>query len=120
MTTKYAIIIPDGAADNPIDEFDGKTPLEAAETPNIDAIAIEGRQGLVHTIPPGMAAGSVKEFADLNGDRYLNPGFLKGITLTNEEAKTIGYRDGTVDLPPHECFSGMFLSGDVFTRAAFE
>ncbi len=67
-----------------------------------------------------MADGSVKEFADLNGDRYLNPGFLKGVTLTNEEAKTIGYRDGTVDLPPHECFSGMFLSGDVFKRAAFE
>lgn len=67
-----------------------------------------------------MADGSVKEFADLNGDRYLNPGFLKGATLTNEQAKTIGYRDGTVDLPPHECFSGMFLSGDVFKRAAFE
>jgi len=67
-----------------------------------------------------MADGSVKEFADANGDRYLNPGFLKGVTLTDEQAKTIGYKDGTVDLPPHECFSGMFLSGDVFKRAKFE
>lgn len=67
-----------------------------------------------------MADGSVREFADGNGDRYLNPGFLKGATLTDEEAKTIGYKDGTVDLPPHECFSGLFLSGDAFKRAKFE
>jgi len=36
----------------------GKTPLEAAETPNIDRISIEGRQGLVRTVPEGMEAGS--------------------------------------------------------------
>jgi len=56
--TKYVIIVPDGAADEPLDEFDGKTPLEAAETPNIDRISIEGRQGLVRTVPEGMEAGS--------------------------------------------------------------
>ncbi len=56
--TKYAIIIPDGAADDPLDVFDGKTPLEAADTPNIDRISIEGKQGIVHTIPEGMTAGS--------------------------------------------------------------
>lgn len=67
-----------------------------------------------------MADGSVKEFADLNGDRYLNPGFLKGLTLTDDEASTIGYKDGTVDLPPQECFSGLFLGGDTFKRAKFE
>jgi hypothetical protein len=62
----------------------------------------------------------VKEFADANGDRYLNPGFLKGQTLTADQAKTIGYSDGTVDLPPAECFSGLFLTGDAFKRAKFE
>ncbi|MBN1591441.1 MAG: DUF1559 domain-containing protein [Pirellulales bacterium] len=67
-----------------------------------------------------MADGSVKEFADGNGDRYLNPGFLKGVTLTDAQAKSIGYKDGTVDLPPTECFSGLFLNGDVFKRANFE
>ncbi|AQT69299.1 cofactor-independent phosphoglycerate mutase [Anaerohalosphaera lusitana] len=58
MKTKYAIIIPDGAADYPIEEFDGKTPLQAAQTPNMDRIAIQGRQGTVQTIPAGMPAGS--------------------------------------------------------------
>lgn len=56
--TKYAIIVPDGAADEPLDDFDGATPLEAAETPNMDRISAEGRQGLVRTVPAGMEPGS--------------------------------------------------------------
>ncbi|MBN2183466.1 MAG: cofactor-independent phosphoglycerate mutase [Sedimentisphaerales bacterium] len=56
--TKYAIIIPDGAADEPLEQFDGQTALEAAKTPNIDKISKIGRQGLVRTIPEGMEAGS--------------------------------------------------------------
>lgn len=58
MKTKYAIIIPDGAADDPLEELDDRTPFEAATTPNIDAISISGRQGTVRTIPSGMPAGS--------------------------------------------------------------
>lgn len=56
--TKYVIIVPDGAADEPLEHFDGKTALEEAETPNIDRISIEGRQGLVRTVPQGMEPGS--------------------------------------------------------------
>jgi 2,3-bisphosphoglycerate-independent phosphoglycerate mutase len=55
---KYAIIIPDGAADEPLKELGGKTPLEVARTPNIDAIADQGRQGLVRTVPEGFESGS--------------------------------------------------------------
>jgi 2,3-bisphosphoglycerate-independent phosphoglycerate mutase len=55
---KYAIIIPDGAADEPLVELGGKTPLEAAQTPNMDRIAIEGRQGLARTVPDGFESGS--------------------------------------------------------------
>ena len=39
---KYAIIIPDGAADEPLKELNGKTPLEAAHTPNMDRVSLEG------------------------------------------------------------------------------
>jgi 2,3-bisphosphoglycerate-independent phosphoglycerate mutase len=55
---KYVIIVPDGAADEPLEEFGGKTPLEAAETPNMDRISTEGRQGLVRTVPEGFEPGS--------------------------------------------------------------
>ena len=44
---KYAIIIPDGAADRGIDALAGQTPLEAAETPNMDFLAQAGRLGTV-------------------------------------------------------------------------
>ena len=52
------IIVPDGAADKPLEQFEGRTVLEAAETPNMDKISTYGRQGLVQTIPDGMEAGS--------------------------------------------------------------
>ena len=58
MTTKYAIIIPDGAADEPLEQFDNKTVLEAAQIPNMDKVSMLGRQGLVRTVPVDMEAGS--------------------------------------------------------------
>jgi len=58
LTTKYAIIIPDGAADEPLEQFGNKTVLEAAQTPNMDKVSALGRQGLVRTVPADMEAGS--------------------------------------------------------------
>jgi 2,3-bisphosphoglycerate-independent phosphoglycerate mutase len=55
---KYAIIIPDGAADDPLPELGGKTPFESARTPNMDRVAIEGRMGLARTVPDGFESGS--------------------------------------------------------------
>jgi 2,3-bisphosphoglycerate-independent phosphoglycerate mutase len=58
LNPKYAIVVPDGAADDPLEQFGGKTVLQAAHIPNIDTVSSEGRQGLVRTIPPGMPPGS--------------------------------------------------------------
>lgn len=55
---KYAIIIPDGASDDPLPELGGKTPLQTAHTPNMDAIARAGRIGLARTVPEGFESGS--------------------------------------------------------------
>ncbi|MBF0531719.1 MAG: cofactor-independent phosphoglycerate mutase [Candidatus Omnitrophica bacterium] len=55
---KYIIIVPDGMADQPLPELDGKTPLEVAATPHMDYIAQNGMTGLVQTIPEGMIPGS--------------------------------------------------------------
>ena len=56
--TKYAIILPDGAADEPLEIFGGKTVFEAAHIPHMDYISRTGRQGLVQTVPQGMEPGS--------------------------------------------------------------
>lgn len=58
MSAKYVIIVPDGAADNPQECFDGQTIIEAAETPNMDKIAANGRQGICRTVPDSMLPGS--------------------------------------------------------------
>lgn len=55
---KYVLILGDGMADRPIPELSGKTPLEYAKTPTMDALAKKSEIGLVHTIPAGMAPGS--------------------------------------------------------------
>ena len=58
MSRKYVIVVPDGAADQPIQVFQGKTVFEAAEKPNIDFIALHGKQGLCRTVPPSLQPGS--------------------------------------------------------------
>ena len=58
MATKYVIIVPDGAADEPLEQFDNKTVLEAAQIPNMDKVSTLGRQGLVRTVPVDMEPGS--------------------------------------------------------------
>jgi len=55
---KYIIIVPDGAADEPLEELDNQTILQAAQTPNMDKISTQGRQGLARTVPEGMEPGS--------------------------------------------------------------
>jgi 2,3-bisphosphoglycerate-independent phosphoglycerate mutase len=49
---KYAVLVGDGMSDSPVEQLGGKTPIEAANTPNMDAIAREGKTGLLRTIPP--------------------------------------------------------------------
>ncbi|MGC9515241.1 cofactor-independent phosphoglycerate mutase, partial [Methanocrinis sp.] len=55
---KLVVLLGDGMADHPIEKLGGKTPLEAAETPNMDRIARQGRGGLACNVPAGMPPGS--------------------------------------------------------------
>ena len=55
---KYLLVIGDGMADNPLPELDGKTPLEAAAKPAIDALAQHGLLGSVLTVPKTLPPGS--------------------------------------------------------------
>lgn len=55
---KYLVMLCDGMADYPIDALDGKTPLEAAETPCMDKLAETAKVGLVKTVADGMKPGS--------------------------------------------------------------
>ncbi len=64
---KHVIVIADGAADLPLAELGGKTPLEAARTPNLDRLAASGGLARAVTTPPGWLAGSDVCTMDLLG-----------------------------------------------------
>lgn len=55
---KYVVLLGDGMADEPLAELGGKTPLEHARTPRMDALARAGEVGLLETIPKGFHPGS--------------------------------------------------------------
>jgi len=58
VSRRRLLLVPDGMADEPQEALGGLTPLEAADTPAMDALARGGLVGLVRTVPPGMPAGS--------------------------------------------------------------
>lgn len=58
MSLRLLLIIFDGLGDRPVPELGGKTPLESAETPNLDRLAAEGITGSLHAKSPGYPLGS--------------------------------------------------------------
>jgi 2,3-bisphosphoglycerate-independent phosphoglycerate mutase len=91
---KYIIFLGDGMADEPLDQLEGRTPLQAADIPVIDRIAREGRCGILHTIsdtnlPPG------SETANLAVMGYDPHQVLQGRGVL--EAAAMG-----VDIEPHQ------------------
>ena len=61
---KYIIILGDGMSDEPVEALGGKTPLEYANIPVMDALASGGELGMVQNVPAGMSPGS--EIANLS------------------------------------------------------
>lgn len=55
---KIALLVADGMGDWPLEELNNKTPMEVANTPNMDALAKIGIIGLAKTIPDHMDPGS--------------------------------------------------------------
>ncbi len=56
--TKFALVIPDGCADEPQISLGNRTPLQAAYTPHMDEIAHCGIVGRADNVPASMPSGS--------------------------------------------------------------
>ncbi len=70
---KYIVILGDGMAGEPLAELGGKTTLDAAATPHMDALAAAGTMGLAKMVPDGMKPGSdVANLAVLGYDPLKN------------------------------------------------
>lgn len=89
---KYIVLVGDGMADYPLDELQGKTPLEAAKTVNMDFLARNGQVGWVKTIPDKMpAASDVANLSILGYDPekyYTGRGPLEAANMGIELADT--------------------------------
>ena len=55
---KILYVVLDGLGDRPTPSLGGKTPLEAAATPQMDALARRAQRGLMYTVAPGIAPES--------------------------------------------------------------
>ena len=55
---KFALVIPDGVADEPQPVLGGKTPLQAARIPHMDEVACQGLVGRADHVPASMPSGS--------------------------------------------------------------
>jgi 2,3-bisphosphoglycerate-independent phosphoglycerate mutase len=104
-------VILDGLGDDPLDELGGKTPLEAARTPNLDSLAARGRNGYVTTVGEGIAPESdIAVFAILGYDpheHHTGRGPL--------EAVGAGLQVDDGDLAYRVNFSTVERNGDRFT-----
>jgi 2,3-bisphosphoglycerate-independent phosphoglycerate mutase len=91
---KYVVLVPDGMADVPVAELGGKTPLEAAATPNMDAVARQGILLQVTTIPKNVApASDVANLSILGYDPHL---YYSGRAPLEAAHLGIDLRDGDI------------------------
>ena len=90
-------VLLDGIGDLPSPELDGKTPLEAASTPNIDALTRKGKMGQVISVGKGISPQSdIAVFNmlgyDFQGQRYAGRGIVEII------GSGVDFRDGDLAL----------------------
>ena len=126
---KYLILVPDGAADEPIESLGGKTPLEAANMPFVNERAMKGIVGMVKTIPDGVAPGS--DAANLSVMGYDPFVYLTGrapleaVSMGLEMLDTdVAFRTNLVTLSGEGEYEELTIidhsSGDISTKEAAE
>lgn len=91
---KHLLVIGDGMADNPVPELGGKTPLEAASIPAIDALAARGVVGSVCNCPPQLPAGSETGILSIFGCDPLK--YFSGRSPMEAAALGISLHEGDV------------------------
>ena len=105
---KYVVILSDGMAGRPLAELDGKTTMEAADTPVMDALAKVSELGMVCTVPEGMAPGSDTANLSVIGYDpkiyYTGRSPLEALSMgVDMEDTDVSFRCNIVTLSEEEC-----------------
>ena len=69
---KGMLIIIDGLGDLPNKQLGGKTPLEAAHTPNLDFLATRGELGYMYSVKPGFIPESDEAIVSIFGNNLIS------------------------------------------------
>ena len=124
---KYVVVLGDGMADEPLGELGGKTPLQAARTPVMDAMAKVSEQGIAYTVPENLPAGSdVANLAMLGYDPqkyYSGRSPLEALSIGVDMKDTdIALRCNIVTLSEDEAYEEKTIidhsSGEITTEEA--
>jgi len=111
--SKIVMLVADGLGGLPI-EVGGPTELEAAKTPNLDALAKHGVQGLMNPIAPGITPGSGPGHLGLFG--YEPVKYLIGRGAL--EATGVGFKLGPKDVAVRCNFCTLDAAGNITDRRA--
>ena len=126
---KYIVMLGDGMADYPLEALGGRTPLEAAEKPNIDGLAQFGELGMVKTVPNGMKPGSdVANLAAMGYDPascYTGRSPLEAVSIgINMSDTDVAFRCNLVTLsgegPYEDKVMADYSAGEITTAEASE
>lgn len=118
---KYVVVILDGASGWPLEELAGRTTLQAAATPHLDAMAREGLVGLAQTVPEGAEPSSSAACTSILGydpvADYVGRGAIEaasiGIDLAPDE---VALRLNTVTLA--DGLMSSYAAGHIATEEA--
>lgn len=126
---KYIVLLCDGMADTPFEALGGKTPMELADKPTMDALAKAAELGLVKTVPAGLSPGSdVANLAVLGynaADCYTGRSPLEaaniGIAMSDDD---VAMRCNLVTLSDDDVYAEKtildYCAGDIHTAQADE
>ena len=93
---KYIIVLGDGMADEPLENYGGKTPLQMANIPEIDRLAKLGRCGQLVTVPANMHPGS--EIANMSVLGYDVETVFEGRGVLEAASMGVNMEEGDLGL----------------------
>lgn len=126
---KYIVVLGDGMADYKLNELGGRTPLQAARKPHIDALAKKAEVGLCRTVPNGFKPGSDVANLSVLGydphDCYTGRSPLEALSIGIDLADTdVTLRCNLVTLSDEENYEDKtmldYSAGEISTAEAAE